>query len=155
MQQEVNRLQGQLLAEGIIALMPTGIDELRFEQRSLGTRRYLTGRLNARWPCDSLDSTLYNPPPGAQDYDYEDLLLPRIIRNGLQEFVPEDRLTSPQKRELSSSISVLGKTIEGQIPSRDFLHIYCAKGLLVYRPFYGECGSQRQVFKTRNTNQSW
>lgn len=133
---EINELQEILYTQGITLVMPTGIDELRFQVRN---QKY-TGYLEARWPSVVEDEAklLYSQPDKAQDINYDILLKPKywdFQKQNLSQ-LENSEYTEALRSEVNAFLQVLVREIEAQISSRDFLFIYHTKGLIVYRPYY-------------------
>jgi len=135
---EINKLQETFSAEGITLVMPTGIDELRFQVRN----HQYTGVLEARWPLVSAEETkiLYSRPDNVQDIHYSTLLKPQYWDFQEKNLFPlgENEYTQALRSEVNAFLQVLVREIEAQISSRDFLFIYHTKGLIVYRPYYAK-----------------
>lgn len=132
---EVNQLQQVLCEHGITLIMPTGIDELRFD---LQEGRY-TGYLKDRWPLiDNETELLYSPSGEAADFHYKALLLPKYWDPENRKLFPLeiDEWSATLKSEVNAFLQVLVREIESQIAWRDLLFIYHTDGLMVFRPFY-------------------
>ncbi len=133
---EINQLQEILSKQGITLVMPTGIDELRFQVR----KRQYTGYLEDRWPPMVEDETklLYTQPDNAKDINYNTLLLPKYWNfQGHKLLLLENKKYGKTlKSEINAFLQVLVREIEAQISSRDFLFIYHTDGLMVFRPYY-------------------
>jgi hypothetical protein len=138
--QEINQLQEMSSKKGITLVMPTGIDELRFQIKD---KKY-TGYLEDRWPIVAEDDKiLYSRPNNLREdkgINYKELLLPKYWDYREKKFVllkPEN-YNEALKIEVNAFLQVLVREIEAQISSRDFLYIYHTDGLLVFRPYYSK-----------------
>lgn len=132
---EINSLQEIFSKQGITLVMPTGIDELRFEVKN----KQYTGYLQDRWPllCEN-NKLLYVRPDNTTDASYNTLLLPKywnFQECRLSQLKPHE-YDETLKCQISAILQLLIREIESQIASRDFLFIYNTKGLLVFRPYY-------------------
>jgi hypothetical protein len=137
--QQVNEFQRSFAAHEITIVMPTGIDEYRFEVKSQPSRDgpQFTGRLDPRWPnVGKPDQMLYSKPSDAGNLD--ELLLPKYYDPAKRRLVAlnKSRLDSELRSEIHAYCQVLVSEIDSQISSRDFLIVYYADGLLVFRPYY-------------------
>lgn len=143
---EVNQLQEMLSKWGITLVLPTGIDELRFQVEC----QQFTGHLGPRWPLIVEDegSLLYSQPDEAPDVNYSDFLWPKywnFEKNSLCLLEPGEYTEAEALRsEVDAFLQVLVREIEAQIASRDFLFIYHTDGLVVFRPYYA--GKPRPTF---------
>jgi|GEM_PF-3915676 len=134
--EEINMMQSLLSELDITLIMPTGIDELRFEIKD---KKY-TGRLLARWPLilNDINNLLYSLPKNISDIEYETFLLPKywnFEHQKLSDLNP-DTCSESLRCEISAILQVFVRGIEAQIAARDFLFIYHSDGVLVYRPYY-------------------
>jgi len=136
---QVNDFQKSFASRGITIVMPTGIDEYRFEMKSLRSKDgpQFTGRLSPRWPAVGEPAQmLYSMPPDKGNLD--DLLLPKYYDPGGRRLVVLEKsgVSNELKSEIHAYCQVLVSEIESQVASRDFLIVYYTDGLLVFRPYY-------------------
>jgi hypothetical protein len=133
---EVNQLQEVLSKENITLVMPTGIDELRFQV----INEQYTGYLEERWPLVVEDETklLYSQPDIAQDINHSSLLKPKYwsLQERRLSRLATCEYSEALRSEVNAFLQVFVREIEAQIASRDFLFIYHTNGLIVYRPYY-------------------
>ena len=132
---KVNQLQQYYVEQGITLIMPTGIDELRFD---LQEGQY-TGYLKYRWPpIGDKTKLLYSLPDGTADFHYNALLLPKYWNSQKRKLFPLeiDEWSATLKCEVNAFLQVLVREIESQIAWRDLLFIHHTEGLMVFRPFY-------------------
>ena len=136
---QVNKLQKQLLENGIVCVMPTAIDEYRFtrkESQETSLSMY-TGSLEPRWPePGNVSKLLYSRPNKATDTNHKDILAPKywdFDQRKLLEFKEEPE---PLERGINISLRSFANEIQFQIASRDHLLVSHTNGLLVFRPFY-------------------
>ncbi len=132
--EECNELQGRFDQLGVTCVMPTAIDELRFERRR-ADRRYLP-QLATRWPIPSKSQshsdTLYVVSEGDLDQpELTNILLPKKMQNKALDWTPW--------------LGSLVNQIETEIPFRDHHLVAANPGLLVLRPFYETGESSRGV----------
>jgi hypothetical protein len=143
---EINKLQKMMASKEIALVMPTGIDELRFDVK----KQKYTGYLKDRWPLitEKKDKLLYFKPSKDTDINYCSLLRPKywdFQKQKLSLFRYKE-CTDTLKSEINAFLQVLVREIEVQISSRDFLYIYHTDGLLVYRPYYANVKKPRATF---------
>jgi hypothetical protein len=119
---QFNQLQTSLLAFGVVCVMPTAIDELRFRRGTQTPISKLEPELNARWPVPT-DSV-----------NYEDTLY--MIEEGGPE---HENLIAPESNEDFDPDPLL-RSFEGQVKSeiafRDHHLVANCPHLLVFRPLY-------------------
>jgi len=159
---QVNKLQKQLLENGIVCVMPTAIDEYRFarkENQEITPSMY-TGSLASRWPEPGDESKLlYSRPNKATDTNHKDILAPKcwdFSQGKLVEFKEEPE---PLTGEINMSLRSFANEIKFQIASRDHLLVSHTDGLLIFRPFYkGESdfsgGVRREIEHWKDSWQS-
>ncbi len=92
---QVNKVQEIGLKQGLVCMMPTAIDEFRFqasesrvrgEKKSFNQKKKIadlnnkhwTGFLLKRWPVPPFSKILYVPPSNSEFPNYRTILLPRI-----------------------------------------------------------------------------
>lgn len=138
---EFNRLQNEFLKQDIVAVMPTGIDELRIKkvrtQQKFLARRPL---LETRWPLPAdVKFDLYTASTTNGDINHERIMwfktwdFPNRAAIDLPD-PPSERLLE----RADSLVRSLEKQIELQISTRDHLFVSWTDALLVYRPFYAK-----------------
>ena len=136
---EVNRIQELALKSDLVCMMPTAIDELRFERKYARNKFSWSGLLEPRWPLLSAFANLMYALPAEDDPpNYGQLLLPKFWdfpKDKLRK-LPLASIKSVQK-EIAEEVDDLSEQIRFQIAIRDHLLVSHAEGLLVYRPYWG------------------
>lgn len=134
---EFNGVQAALFAQQVIAIMPSGIDELRFlpvaaeDPADVLPLHY--PQLTKRWTLP--DGTLvWIPPDDTGSYDLYDVLSTKPLVT-----VPDVRPSGAAGtgRRKDATIRALEDIIGDQISSRDHLFVEHCKSLFVYRALLG------------------
>lgn len=115
----LNRLPMELARRGLVAIMPTAIDELRFSPPAGPDLFVKSGASTDRWPCMESDYGLISPryQPGQNTH----------VSYGTEAFAVDPVAASLFCRSLESSIY-------WEIPFRDHYIVNHTDGLLVFRP---------------------
>jgi len=135
---EVAQLPGILARERIHGIMPTGIDEMRFEREA--KTPYFTGRLRHRWPIQGLPDSLMYECPAESDggLDHLDLLFsPERFDSSTMTLNAQKSGCPVFNSMLRGCSAMVAASIAGQVSSRDHFYVAYCRGLLAYRPLYG------------------
>jgi hypothetical protein len=135
--EEVNGLQASLFSMGVVAVMPTGIDELRFQPFNDGhSERELPLHLpvlTARWPLPAAD-LLWDPIPSSAGIDHSNVLSVNWLADPT---ATEDAHSEPNfGRRRDAVIRGFEEAVSDQISARDHLFVEHCRSLLVYRPLF-------------------
>ena len=139
-----NQFQFRMLQHNISCVMPTGIDELRFESKDSPTSsRLVIGALGDRWPApssgiSSAENNTYSPlmyssPEGHTDFNQKDFFGEAGQRLDRAEGTEEGLAATTLLRFF---IDQIGE----HIAARDHLLVAHADALLVYRPLHNDDG---------------
>lgn len=135
---EVNSIPGLLSQNGLSCVIPTALDERRFQETMMAGRRTRTGRLTRRWPvCGSMTDLLYVPQNDA-GVEHAQLLVPKFWKASRKTLV---RLSPPIPSVVGTKVSHLmddlEEQIDFQISARDHQLVSHANAMLVFRPLFG------------------
>lgn len=144
--EECNAVQGELAKNGVVAVMPTGIDEYRLakELRPQGAatrRRVRSPRLTDRWPLMPGD-LLYEQPSGSGAPGYEALLTPFVLDGTTLRTVD---VSAEQLNVLDGPLRSLERQIEFQVAARDHTIVVHTDHVIVFRPFFDDPHVSRGV----------
>ncbi|MEM3860242.1 MAG: hypothetical protein QW478_12725 [Candidatus Micrarchaeaceae archaeon] len=118
--EEINNIPNKFNRLSII--MPTAIDELRFEL--LG--KVPSGKLAARWPLMKNGDLIYSYPSKTGNApEYSDFFTKNLKTSGIE-------------KEISMIVNDLKNSVDLQVSARDHLLVYRSKGIIVYRPFWNK-----------------
>lgn len=139
---QINSIQ-ELLINDCLLIMPTAIDELRFQEDTssknkdiYNDKKYI-GKLNSRWPLIDKDQgkMLFVQPKDLEDVEHTNIISPKYWDFWEKEKIVElEEDTEYIKTFENIIINVLIQGIETQISSRDHQIVSNADGLLIYRP---------------------
>jgi hypothetical protein len=117
-EEEINKIPTTF--KDIAIVMPTAIDELRFEP----FQGHPSGNLADRWPLLSNNEAIFTD---SSNINYSDFLSKNVL--GMN-----------QELEMQLSIITydLRNTVELQVSARDHMLVHHAKGIIVYRPFWNK-----------------
>lgn len=133
---EVNGLQKLSVGNSIALVMPTAIDESRFDFDT--ELKSWTGKLLPRWPLLPKRNMLFVPPNGTDDSEHTDVLMPKVWNYNKKQLEPlKKKNVKILKAKIGQEIEDLAEQIQFQIALRDHLLVSHCEGLLVYRPFWG------------------
>ena len=147
--QEINsipRRVADLSKNKLTVLVPTAIDELRFDKKERnvsggGGTTYYSGTLSSRWPfIDDEENLLYSPPAEHKNYPEEEIQ--RIFN-----FTGENN-EDFEAGYCSGLTEAMAQQINRQISSRDRLLVSGCNNILVYRPLYN-----RKDFSSGTSNE--
>lgn len=137
---EVNEVQSLFRRQNVVAVMPTAIDEFRFE-RARGIF-WFSGDLSRRWPLPDGPLLCERGTRGDQ-FDRREILRPqtcRVIgqqdRQGV-ELAPATRCSRMVGASLRRYVEPLVEKVTRQISGRDHLFVVHCGSVLFYRPLYG------------------
>lgn len=128
----VNRVQVELLERNIPIVMPTAIDELRFQKKN----KKQTGLLGDRWPLPKqVSEMLLSSNLIDKDIDNLDLFEPSKIKI-VSENVERERISIAEVQEYADgSLNALEIQILGQLANRDHLIVASTDGIIVLEPW--------------------
>ncbi|MFA5015624.1 MAG: hypothetical protein WC549_08815 [Actinomycetota bacterium] len=139
---QINLIQ-ELLKDQCLLIMPTAIDELRFQEdenlkndKTYNDIKY-NGKLNSRWPLikEYKERTLFIQPEDLKDIEHVNIITPKYWNFGGKEKIVEYNTDSNYiKISENIIINILIQEIENQISSRDHQIVSNVDGLLIYRP---------------------
>ncbi len=135
-----NKLQALMLREQIPCIMPTGIDEFRFETRKEPSGLMpVVGPLGERWPLPTTHSStdhsrmysllMYEPPEGSMDCNHRELFGDVARRLAQASDTPEGHAARVLLQAFIDQITF-------NVSARDHLLVAHADAILVYRPLY-------------------
>lgn len=143
--EQFNRLQSLLADRGVLAVMPTGIDEWRVCRDRLAEDGEWIGdlrlpQLGARWPLpDASSPLLWDPCPDDPSGTLSDVLasesLERLPPGAAGTTAPPDAegKERPSGR-VGAMLSLLEDMLQEQLAARDFLFVSICPHILVFRP---------------------
>lgn len=136
---EINSIPNKISSKSnhqFVVLIPTAIDELRFEttieNTPGGKENLLSGKLAERWPFAKLEEHLLYTPPGSYN-KYKEKEVKKILRI---DYDGKEKTVQYWKGCSSTLIETLAQRIKKQISSRDRLLVSNADNIIVYRPLY-------------------
>lgn len=122
----LNSIPRHFASRGVVSLMPTAIDELRFAPPTGRDLFLRTGGLRDRWPCMNSDYSLISPRYSIGQTNHA----------GIASF--EAAFSQKGNRKAASVyLRALEGTVYREIPFRDHFLVNHCEGLLVFRPQEG------------------
>lgn len=129
----INSLQKSFEGVGLHSVMPTAIDELRFEKEQSGK---FTSILLERWPVpSSVETELRKSGVLVGDYNATELLVPMRVRAKGGNVKKYPAKVARIQSFLDGSFTALETTIYNQMANRDLLLVWLTDGIIVIEPW--------------------
>lgn len=132
--QTINSFQAELRDKSMLIVMPTAIDEYRFEK---DLKYNYTSKLTARWPLRDTTGTIlqtYNLVDN--DMDKEDIVVPHYFEFQNGSVIVKDNVSVGQLQDYVNGIlNTLEISIREQLGNRDHLLVWLTDGVIVLDPY--------------------
>lgn len=130
----INNLQVKMKNKELYTVMPTAIDEYRFEKQN----NNYTSELSARWPLPDFVKQILSDPRHklVGDLSNNDILHPYNVQIGLYTITRNSKADINTIQEFLNGIfTALEMTIVGQLSNRDHLLVWLTDGIIVLEPY--------------------
>ena len=129
----INAMQRKFGQRGLHTVMPTAIDEFRFEK---DRDSHFTGRLGKRWPIPSgVERLLKQSNVLRADYEATNIFQPMRIAISQGNVTKTPARASSIQDYLDGSFAAIETNITKQLANRDHLLVWLSDGIIVVEPW--------------------